>query len=133
MERRFHRICVLAAGAVLAGVVTFAVRAPSSGQTTPYTAYDIAQGQYLVQNVARCVECHGADLGGIAKSATNPNFVPRPKIAGLPMFKQDSDAVAFFTNGTPPPGFPPPRPPMPAYRFKPNDATAIVAYLRSLK
>jgi hypothetical protein len=54
-----------------------------------------------------------------------------PKIAGLTIMPA-ADAVKFLETGALPNGKTA-RPPMPQYRFNHNDATAIVAYLKSLK
>jgi hypothetical protein len=54
-----------------------------------------------------------------------------PKIAGLPNISA-ADAVTFLETGALPNGKSA-RPPMPQYRFNHQDATAIVAYLKSLK
>ena len=97
--RGFSLIAVVAAFA--AGMLASVQSLPTSGQTA--TAADIAQGQYIVQNVARCIGCHGATLGGVS-NPSNPEFVPRPKIAGLPMFSNDADAVKFFETGLLPDG-----------------------------
>ena len=53
-----------------------------------------------------------------------------PNIAGLPGWN-DKDAVKFLMTGLAYNDLPA-RPPMPQYRFNQDDATAIVAYLRSL-
>lgn len=53
-----------------------------------------------------------------------------PNIAGLPGW-EDKDAVKFLMTGIAYNDLPG-RPPMPQYRFNKEDATAIVAYLRSL-
>ena len=55
-----------------------------------------------------------------------------PALAGLPMFAKDADAIAFLMTTALPDGTHP-LPPMPHYKFHVDDATAIVAYLRSLK
>jgi hypothetical protein len=55
-----------------------------------------------------------------------------PSLRGLPMFANDADAIAFLETSKLPNGEHP-LPPMPHYNFNTDDATAIVAYLRSLK
>jgi hypothetical protein len=67
----------------------------------------------------------------------NPNLPPvvqrkTPQIAGLPMFSDDAAAANFLQTGELPDKTHA-RPPMPQYRFNHDDATAIVAYLRSLR
>jgi mono/diheme cytochrome c family protein len=114
------------------GMLAVIARPPISGQTAANP--DIAQGQYMM-SIANCAACHGANFGGVPANPNNPadtNFVPRPKIAGLPMFANDADAVKFLETGVLPDGSKPKRP-MPPYNFHHNDAVAITAYLRSLK
>jgi hypothetical protein len=52
-------------------------------------------------------------------------------IAGLPGWEKDA-AIRFMMTGVAYNGLPG-RPPMPQYRFNQPDATAIVAYLKSLE
>jgi mono/diheme cytochrome c family protein len=60
-----------------------------------------------------------------------PNWVDvAPPIAGLPSLSE-KDAVVLLMTGKLPSGSTL-RPPMPAFRFNRADATAIVAYLKSL-
>jgi hypothetical protein len=106
----------------------------------------IARGKYLVEGVGMCGDCHtprnergepikeqwlkGAVLD--FKSA-----VPIPvwadkavDIAGLPGWERNA-AIKFMMTGAVPNSVPA-RPPMPQYRFNRQDATAVVAYLKSL-
>ena len=124
-------VSLAAVAALIAGAATLARRTPARADSG-----DVARGQYLVMDAGKCSDCHGEKLTG------GPNFVPAPpntpwatsipRIAGLPMFASDADAVKFLTTGLLPDGN---RAlgPMPQYRFNQADATAIVAYLRSLK
>ena len=67
-----------------------------------------------------------------SRSSGRPLGETVPDLRGLPMFRSDSAAIGFLTTATLPGG----RhalPPMPHYTFDRSDATAIVAYLRSLK
>ena len=104
-------------------------RDPVEAQTSAV----IEQGRYLVQDVAHCEGCHGVGLVGRPTDPSNPAFVPRPMIAGLPMFVNDADAVKFLETGLLPNGTSRARAPMPQFRFKQSDAIAVVAYLRTLK
>lgn len=121
--------------ATVAAVLTFAAvtlthHSPLGAQTSAV----VEQGRYLVQDVAHCEGCHGVGLvGRLTPETPNPAFVPRPKIAGLPMFVNDSEAINFLESGLLPNGTSRARPPMPQFRFKQSDAIAVVAYLRSLK
>ena len=132
MPNRFRGVA-MATIVVATVIVMFATsgRGPTSAQTAE--AGDVAQGKYLIDDVAHCSGCHNTNLEGRAADPANPNFVPRPKIAGLPMFLNDADAVKFFEVGLLPGGVARARPPMPQFRFKHADALAVVAYLRSLK
>jgi len=120
--------------ATVAAVLTFAAVAlmhhdPLGAQTSAV----VEQGRYMVADVAHCEGCHNVGLVGRPADPANPNFVPRPKIAGLPMFVNDADAVKFLETGLLPDGVSRAKPPMPQFRFKPSDAVAVVAYLRTLK
>lgn len=130
MHHRSRIVSSAAVAAVLAvGILASMHRTPLGAQTTG----NVEQGRYLVSDVAHCEGCHGAGLVGRPGDPANPNFVPRPKIAGLPQFANDADAAKFFETGLLPDGVSRARPPMPQFRFKPSDALAVVAYLRSLK
>jgi mono/diheme cytochrome c family protein len=129
MNQRFRLLLPATAAAVLAFAVVLMHHDPIAAQTSA----DIEQGHYLVTDVAHCEGCHGTGLVGRPADPSNPRFIPRPKIAGLPMFANDADAVKFFETGLLPDGVSRARPPMPQFRFKPSDAVAVVAYLRTLK
>ncbi len=104
------------------------------------------RGQYLVEQVALCVQCHtprGPDLELLREGWLEGAVVPvrspypdrpwafrAPPIAGLRGYG-DADVIALLTRGTARTGKPP-LPPMPAYRMRIADAQAIIAYLRSL-
>jgi mono/diheme cytochrome c family protein len=95
----------------------------------------IARGEYLTHGAGQCEDCHGAGLVG-APAPPGPPGVPWAKLApslhGLTMFAKDADAIAFLETAKLPDGSHV-LPPMPHYNFNADDATAIVAYLRSLK
>jgi mono/diheme cytochrome c family protein len=112
----------------------------------PASKADIERGRYLVEEVAKCSECHtprkpdgeldsAAWLRGapiwIRPVAPIPNWADRaPALAGLPSFT-DAQAEKVLEEGTGPNGEPL-RPPMHIYHMSPSDARAIVAYLKSL-
>lgn len=106
----------------------------------------IARGKYLVEGVAMCGDCHtprnekgepikeqwlkGSVLD-IKPAVSIPAWADKAvDIAGLRGWDRDA-AIKFMMTGTVPNGVPA-RPPMPQYRFSRQDATAIVAYLKSL-
>jgi mono/diheme cytochrome c family protein len=105
-----------------------------------------ARGQYLVEGIGLCADCHsprdekgqfvtahwlrGAPIG-FTPAVPMPVWAPvAPPIAGLPSMSAE-DAVRFLMHGQRPDGSMP-RPPMPAYRLTEDDARAMVAYLKSI-
>lgn len=94
----------------------------------------ITRGQYLVRSAGKCTDCHGPNLQGASLGFLKPGLpvsYSSPKIAGL-TYLSAADATKYLETGALPNGNRS-RPPMPQYRFNHNDATAIVAYLKSLK
>jgi mono/diheme cytochrome c family protein len=113
------------------------------------SASRLARGQYLVDHVSKCGDCHtprdekgqpitskylqGGDLG-VQPVAPNPVFtriVPDISAKGLTGWSV-ADLSKGFQTGKRPNGemF---RPPMPAYTMRREDADAIALYLKSLK
>jgi mono/diheme cytochrome c family protein len=121
---------VLASTLLVALIVGRAERAPAA-DTSPSL---IARGEYLTHGAGQCFDCHGADLHGAPMNVPPNSGMPTlaPSLAGLTMFATDADAIAFLTTAKLPNGGSARRP-MPGYNFHTEDATAIVAYLRSLK
>lgn len=113
----------------------------------PAKDVQIKRGQYIVERVSMCADCHTprTDKGELNRAAWLQgnvlDFKPlhpmpfspvAPQIAGLPTMPKDEIAIRFFETGTNALG----KlclPPMPQFRFEHDDASAIVAYLRSLK
>ena len=109
--------------------------------------FELRRGEYLVHQVAKCVSCHSPrdsqgelDPGRLLQGAPIPVSSPfpnqqwafqAPTIAGLPGWSVP-DAVHLLTEGSRPGGHKP-RPPMPEYRMKVEDAEAVVSYLMSLR
>jgi len=106
----------------------------------------VARGKYLVEDVGMCGDCHtprnekgepmkeqwlkGAVLG-FKPTVPMPVWADKAvDIAGLRGWDRDA-AIKFMMTGAVPNSVPA-RPPMPQYRFNRQDATAIVAYLKSL-
>lgn len=135
---------------ILAGMA--AILAPwlfAQAQTTPTPLPEarIKRGQYLVERVANCADCHTERdwkgkqsrerwLRGARLDFKPARLMPwaevAPDIAGLPSFASDEQAANYFKTGLKP-DQKSSRPPMPQYRLDEDDAGAVVAYLRSLK
>ncbi len=105
----------------------------------------LVRGRYLVENVGLCADCHSPRnakgefvrelwLQGAAlpfqPTVPMPWSPAAPPIAGLPSMTAEQ-AIAFMQTGKRPDGTTP-RPPMPEFRFNADDASAVVAYLKSL-
>lgn len=107
---------------------------------------DVQRGKYLVEEVAKCPECHtprdangeldreawleGAPIWIIPVRHIN-NWADRaPALAGMPSFT-DNDMERILEQGIGPQGEVL-RPPMHIYHMAPADAKAIIAYLKSL-
>ncbi len=130
----------------IAVVCLFLLIVTSLTAAPPSSAAKIERGKYLVENVGMCGDCHtphnekGEPIQDKTLQGSVLPFKPivpipvwadkTPKIAGLPGWK-DEDAVKFLMTGIAYNDLPG-RPPMPQYRFNQADASAIVAYLRSL-
>jgi hypothetical protein len=109
----------------------------------PSRASDPSHGRYLVEKIGMCWDCHSPrdEKGQIIperwlQGAVIP-FTPTVQmpwapvskhIAGLPTLT-DEQAMTFLTTGELPGGRRP-LPPMPEYRFSPEDARDVIAYLR---
>jgi len=107
---------------------------------------EVARGRYLVEEVARCPECHTPrDASGNLKTeawlqgapiwikpiAPIANWADQtPPLAGLPSFT-DQQMENVLEKGTGPNGESL-RPPMHTYHMQREDARAIIAYLKSL-
>ncbi len=110
----------------------------------------IARGKYLVEEVARCQDCHTARLptGELDRAnwlkGAELDFAPvhevkswhkkSPSITGSsPLFTRwgEKGLTEFLQTAKNPRGNAA-DPPMPAYKLTKDDAEAIVAYLKSL-
>ncbi|MGA2244809.1 MAG: cytochrome c [Verrucomicrobiota bacterium] len=127
----------------LAAAVVFA-----SGACAPAADADqIARGQYLVEGIGMCGDCHSprrsdgefdrsqwlqGELISFKPDHPMPFAAIAPPIAGLPGYATDAAAVRFLETGTNAVGKLA-MAPMPQYRFNHEDALAVVAYLHSLK
>jgi mono/diheme cytochrome c family protein len=135
---------------LLVGLVATSTNSRNAGKgsepTSPVATADVQRGRYLVEEVAKCPECHtprnergelrqDAWLGGasiwIQPVAHIPNWADRaPALAGFPSFTQEQ-GERILEKGTGPEGEEL-RPPMHIYHMNPADAKAIIAYLKSL-
>lgn len=140
-------------GAIGAVILAFAVSAhaaaPSEAAPDPTAAQKndplLARGRYLVEHVGLCADCHsprnekgefvrqlwlkGAPLP-FQPTVPMPWSPAAPVIAGLPSMTE-AQGIAFLQTGKRPDGSTP-LPPMPEFRFNQADASAVVAYLKSL-
>ncbi|MGD9981539.1 MAG: cytochrome c [Hyphomonadaceae bacterium] len=138
MKRAMFALAALAALAALGGC---APQAPAelTGEAL------VARGDYLVNGVVLCGDCHTPRLENMAPDETRrlqgseipPSGPPEvfatiaPPIAGGPVNYTEDQFVAFLQTGVRPDGSQP-RPPMPPYRLNEDDARAVNAYIRSL-
>ena len=120
---------------LIAGLSSLAVAKsfPGSVAQSP----PVERGRYLVGAAGQCSDCHGMKLQGASLDFIAPNMPPivqrkAPKLAGLPMFDNEAAAAHFLETGELP-DKKHARPPMPQYRFKHDDAVAIVTYLKTLR
>jgi mono/diheme cytochrome c family protein len=120
----------------------------NKNKSSPATAResDMTRGKYLVEEVAKCGECHtprdarnqldsarwlqGAP-NWITSVKSDPQWADRaPTLAGFPGYS-DKDGLDILEKGIGANGEAI-RPPMHIYHLKHEDAVAIIAYLRSL-
>ena len=117
-----------------------------SASKTPPSQAQVERGKYLVEEVAKCAECHtprdgAGNLKGdswlqgasiwIRPVAPILNWADQaPPIAGIPSFN-DEQMERVLEKGVGPEGETL-RPPMHAYHLHPEDARSIIAYLRTL-
>lgn len=127
-----------------------AALAASIGSTKPSALpvdkIEVERGRYLVEEVAKCAECHtprnargeldheawlqGAPIW-IMPVRPIPNWAERaPALAGLPSFTEE-EGERVLEKGIGPEGETL-RPPMHIYHMSHADARAIIAYLKSL-
>jgi hypothetical protein len=147
MKKRWWRLVVVVAalGVAILCVAGWAAQRPV-GQAAVAAAGNVQRGQYLVENVAMCGECHTPrDSQGQIDNArwlegapmwftpvvSQPDWAYRaPALAGLPSFT-DADMSMILEKGLQPTGRPI-RPPMHVFHMTHEDTMAVIAYLRSL-
>lgn len=151
----FYIFCVLILLAIPFMVSTAApqkaAKAPptakqASSKEAPSKSGDVERGRYLVEEVAKCPECHTPrDANGqpdrsrwlqgspiwITPVHPDSNWANyAPALAGFPSFS-DEQGEQILEKGIGPNGLPI-RAPMHIYHMNHADAMAIIAYLRSL-
>lgn len=106
----------------------------------------VARGDYLVNGVGLCGDCHtprveGAGEGGPPDLSRRLHGAPvaappplanyAPPLAGGPANYTEEQFIAFLQTGVRPDGTHA-RPPMPPYRLNAEDARAVAAYIETL-
>ena len=109
-------------------------------------AQSLARGKYIVERTSMCSDCHtprdekgqlipGKSLQGAPLGVQPIHPMPwadtAPRIAGLPAGYTRAQTVTFLETGKRPDGSMP-KPPMPPYRFSPEDAVSVASWLKSL-
>ncbi len=138
------RAMINRSAALLGGCVVWTAVAVPAAAAAP--SGNVQRGRYLVQHVAMCVECHTPrqDDGSLIRErllrgGTIPVTAPEwqdewgfvaPDLVSLARL-QPERILSVLVSGRRPDGTNP-RPPMPPFRFEPEDARAVVAYLQSL-
>ena len=136
----------LAAAIIFLGVIVAFAQTARQNPAAQSREGDIARGKYLVEEVAKCAECHTPrDAQGqldasrwlqgaptwIAPVRPTPNWAYQaPALAGLLAYS-DAEVQQVLEKGKGPNGADL-RPPMHIYHLSHDDTRVIVAYLRSL-
>lgn len=134
-----RRLALGAAALALLGACGEQAPAPLEGDAL------IARGEYLVNNIGGCNDCHtpmtpeGPDLAHALQGSTLV-FAPTipmpwapvaPSIAGIPAGYTEEQFIAFMQTGVKPDGSRP-LPPMPPFRLNEEDARAMTAYIATV-
>jgi mono/diheme cytochrome c family protein len=114
---------------------TYSVSVPAV--TIPTDAASIARGQYLVEHVSMCTECHDKDLGGkivldnpVMGQLASANLTRgRGGVGGT---LSDQDFVRVLLHGVKPDGRSVVFMPIGDFHFSAADAGAIIAYVKSV-
>ena len=138
-----HRTIFLLPVSIILGLGAVTVQP----QQKSSTEQDVSRGKYLVEEVAKCTECHtprnenheldsdrwlrGATIWiqPVFKTTNWAEFAP--PLAGLANYS-DEQAEQVLEKGQSAGGSGPIQPPMHIYHLNHTDAKAIIAYLRSL-
>lgn len=101
----------------------------------------VERGKYLVERVAHCGDCHTpltpngkADASRLLKGAKT-QYTAAPDITSSgPLWESwKEEGVLKFLETSVPPSGQTARHPMPPFKLRPDDAGAIVQYLKTLK
>jgi mono/diheme cytochrome c family protein len=108
---------------------------------------EVARGKYIVENVAKCTECHSPrgqneePAKGLSLSGAKLEFTPitpnaswaesAPDIRGIKGYNEEA-AVTLFSRGIAK-NYGELAPPMPSYKMTEDDADAVYKYLKSLE
>jgi|SRR5581483_614793 len=89
----------------------------------------VEYGKYLTEHVANCSTCHASSLKGVGTPNPSPDLTSSGQL-----FSRwgERGLVRFLETGVDPQGRAAPSH-MPAFKLRPHDAQAIVAYLKSLR
>jgi len=149
MHNLFFRTSLVVSTGLLAFAAWSAVRTARAAQNAAQNETrnsQVERGRYLVENVAMCFECHtprtangqldtnawmqGAPIW-IVPVHPDPYWAQHaPALAGFPSYTEE-EGERVLEKGEGPEGEVL-RPPMHIYHMKPEDAKAIIAYLKSL-
>ena len=143
MVTRFKLSTVLALAALIGGIGFWKLHSMEAAQVD--AAEQIKRGAYLVNEVARCIDCHTPrtangelDMTKLLQGAPTwftPKVKPKGKwedraqdltMSGLASKWGEARLVKFLSTGQKADA------PMPAYKLTMEDAKAVTAYLRSL-
>ena len=138
----FYAILAIAAAVCMSAVAKWSMA--SAQQAAP--SQEVERGKYLANEVAKCTECHtprdknnqldpdrwlqGAPIWIKPVMETHNWADSAPRLAGLSNYT-DAQVERVLEKGEGVTGLPI-LPPMHIYHMRPEDARAIIAYLRSL-
>jgi len=145
--RYVYWIVVMSAVSIVLGLGASRVQPQQKSQQKTSTSDDIQRGKYLVEEVAKCQECHtprnqNNELDSDRWLQGAPTWIRpvfpttdwaafAPRLAGLPSYT-DEQAERILEKGERANGGGEVQQPMHVYHMNHADAKAIVAYLRSL-
>ena len=139
MHKRLFAVASICIAVIVIAAFTWH---PSSAAQSSTSSAQMTQGKYLVSAVAGCMDCHGANLHGaplpfgpVAKLQFPPGVhwaKYAPNIVALIRTGSADKWARFLETGVDPNGGHA-NPPMPQFRMKPSDASAVISYIRSLR